>query len=176
MGIFEGVYEKMCKVMGELQPIAFFLSASIVISGIFVNNKDPLDNRICTLLAAGCFFFAYVYLMIFRLTNFDIFFLPGIISLIAAFYFIIKAVNELTFFASDLNILPPTGSFHCAYRCEYLWQYFEQYLGPYLVQCSPIFELTIYILITSFIVILIASIILFIVSIIFAIVSTIFDI
>lgn len=108
---FDDVYEKTYKTMGELQPIAFLLSASIVISGLYAKDGDLLVNHVYTLLSTCCFFFAYIYLISYRLTNFKWFFVPGMASLIAAFYFIFRASIGIIMVSMDLNDkLHPEGS------------------------------------------------------------------
>lgn len=104
-------YEKTYKAMGELQPIAFFLSASLVIAGIYAKDETLQVNHVYTLLASACFFFAYIDFLGFRLTNFKWFFALGIVSLAYAFYFIFRAALGLAVLAINLNDkLPSQGS------------------------------------------------------------------
>ncbi|HEY3363167.1 MAG TPA: hypothetical protein VGK06_15455 [Methanosarcina sp.] len=105
---FSEIYEKIYKTMGELQPIAFLFSASLVVSGLYTTSEKLQINHVYTLLAAPCFFFAYASFMGFRLTNFKWFFMIGAASLAYALYFIFRAVIGLVLLALDLNdALPP---------------------------------------------------------------------
>lgn len=118
---FNEIYEKTYKTMGELQPIAFLLSASIVISGIYAKDGNLLVNHVYALLSTACFFFAYIYLMGFRLTSFKWFFVPGMASLIAAFYYIFRAGIGIALVALDLNDkLHPEGDSSTLYIMSYV--------------------------------------------------------
>lgn len=99
---FDEIYGKISKTMGELQPIAFLLSASLVISGLYAHYNYSF-NYIYSLLASGSFFFAYIGFMGFRLTNFKWFLILGIISLIDAIYSIFRACIGIMALAINQN-------------------------------------------------------------------------
>jgi hypothetical protein len=104
------IYETTCRTMGELQPVAFLLSASLVISGLYTKDGSLQINRVQTLFASACFFFAYISLMGFKLTNFKWFFILGASTLALAFYFIFRAVIGIITLATNLNdTLPIIG-------------------------------------------------------------------
>lgn len=103
------IYEKTIKIMGELQPIAFLLSASLVISGLYTKDGSMQISNIYTLTASAFFFFAYIGLIAFRLTDFGWFFLLGIISLSIAFYFFFPAAIGIMLLASNLNDSLPSS-------------------------------------------------------------------
>lgn len=98
-----------------------FYYQHLVISGLYAKDENFLVNHVYTLLSTACFFFAYIYLMSFRLTNFKWFFVPGMASLIAAFYYIFRAGIGIALVALDLNNkLHPEGDSSTLYLISYI--------------------------------------------------------
>jgi len=108
-------YENICngitKIMGELQPIAFLMSATLVLAGIFSKDVYLQIYEIPALVASYWFLFTYIGFFSYKLTKFNAFLKIGIFSGIMAFLNITSAVLGLNYIIPQAvsginNIIP----------------------------------------------------------------------
>jgi hypothetical protein len=87
----EVIYKKLSQTMSELQPIAFLLSATVVLA-TFSKTNSLQGNLVTSQIASACFFFAYIEMVSFKLTNFKWFLRCGLITLSLGLYFIFQII------------------------------------------------------------------------------------
>ena len=83
--------------MGELQPIAFLMSATLVLAGLFSKDINLQIYEIPTLHASYFFIFTYLSFFIYKLTKDNAFLIIGIFSGFMSFSNIISATLGLNY-------------------------------------------------------------------------------
>jgi hypothetical protein len=104
--IYETTYKDICKTMGELQPLAFLISATLVLAGIFAKGSSLQRFESPALVAAYCFLFAYFNLFAFKFTKYSLFFIAGVISGLIGFLYVLSAAGGFSLIVNTFGFRP----------------------------------------------------------------------
>lgn len=93
-------YNLFTCIMKDLQPIAFFISASLVLA-VFLND-DPAHQRYA-LFSSLSFFLAYLSLAASKISKYNLFFNWGFILILFGMYYVYKAFGGIVLIISNVD-------------------------------------------------------------------------
>ena len=97
---FEKHYNLFTCIMKDLQPIAFFISASLVLA-VFLN--DDLPHQRYALFSSLSFFLAYLSLAASKISKYNLFFYWGFILILFGVYYVYNAFGGIVLIISNVD-------------------------------------------------------------------------